>query len=74
MTPDDAAYIIVELGERAKDIPPKGHDFADSIMERATAIFGTISCTGRVSDNQAKALNNMSLGVEKWFHNRELNS
>jgi len=42
-------------------------DFFDSVLEKADGILQTIENRGRVTDNQAAALENMLGGVRKWI-------
>jgi hypothetical protein len=72
VTPSDAEEIVAHLVDRVEQLPPPGRRFGTSVADRAKSILATIQRTGRVTTPQARSLDNMSLGVEKWFHDREL--
>jgi hypothetical protein len=44
----------------------KNQSYFDGVEDRAKAIGETITHTGRVSDAQVTALENMLAGVKKW--------
>ena len=52
----------------AEDIPERGEDFADSVMEKIESMMKTVEKTERVSDNQWGALQRMHEGILKWLH------
>jgi hypothetical protein len=69
----DAAVRAAEqiIGAIEDDLPEEKYlqadDFFDSVLERTKGILETVQRTGRVSDRQFEALQNMYDGVSKWF-------
>lgn len=64
-----------ELGQATRDLieeleqdprAQEGCDFFASVAERLEAILETVAARGCVSENQARALQNMHAGVARW--------
>ena len=51
----------------ARDIPERGEDFADSVIEKLKDIKATIEETGRVTGPQGDAVENMHAGIRCWL-------
>jgi hypothetical protein len=67
----DALKLVDEISETiSEDVPEwkvlKNQSYFDGVEDRAKAIGETITHTGRVSDAQVTALENMLAGVKKW--------
>lgn len=60
---DEINDLIEEYDGDSED----ARDFFDSVSEKADGILQTIENRGRVTDNQAAALENMLDGVRKWI-------
>ena len=52
----------------AEDVPERGEDFAQSVIEKIEAIMETVEDQEKVSRGQWDALQNMHEGVLKWLH------
>ena len=52
------------------DLPMEGMEFGESVAEKVSGISETIERTRRVTDAQARALDNMEDGVDRWLENQ----
>lgn len=75
LTPEaaEALDVIAEMERTIEDdisgeAYRRGEDFFESVMEKAKSIGATITRTGRCSDAQRGALDNMHEGIKKWVH------
>lgn len=68
---DDSAEQAFELCDEieslADDVPSRGQDFADSVLEKAADIRASVEQLGRASDGQISALENMRDGLSRWI-------
>lgn len=56
-----------EAAEQCDDIPERGEEFATSVKERLEGIAETIERTRTVTTAQARAIENMEHGIERWI-------
>ncbi len=63
----DAILLCDEILDMLDDLPERAQEFSDSIREWVEGINYTILENRRVTENQATALENMKMAVEKWI-------
>lgn len=51
----------------AEQVPSAGFEFAESVCEKVRSIRETIESSGRVTQGQANALENMHAGIVRWI-------
>jgi hypothetical protein len=59
-----------DIQEKIDELPDEGMEFGESVGEKVAGIAETIERTRRVTDAQARALDNMEDGVDRWLENR----
>lgn len=67
-TVDEALSLIADIEDMAESICEEGEDFAQSVLEKAQGIGETIERLSSVTDGQLQALENMAIGLRRWFH------
>jgi hypothetical protein len=58
------------IAEKCDEVPYDAIDFADSVREKARSIRSWIESSGRVTDRQQAALDNMESGLDRWLEER----
>ena len=49
------------------ELPERAYEFAESVGEKVRSIMETIEESGRVTEGQITALENIESGVSRWF-------
>lgn len=64
---EEAIGICDQIASAVGDLPDRASDFGISVSEKAASIRESIERTGRVTDGQFVALENMLAGVNRWL-------
>lgn len=64
----EALDIADECMSMIDDLPTRGQEFGESVCERVRGIVETIEESGRVTEKQREALENMRDGLSRWMH------
>jgi hypothetical protein len=64
---EQALAMVDDICEACEQIPSRGQDFAESVIEKATAIGNNIEQHNRITAGQWSALQNMLDGCERWI-------
>ena len=64
---NEAYDLIAEIENLAVEVPERGEDFAQSVIDKVNSIKQTIETNERFTVGQKTALENMKAGLEKWI-------
>lgn len=63
----EAFGLCDEIESLAGDVPDRGQEYAESVVEKSESIRASVEASGRASVGQISALENMRDGLLRWI-------